>query len=231
MSSNSEVIKALNRIKNQIVAVVNIRLDDAFVFDFTEKNRELQSIELSNTKEFTRYIFRKIRENNGVAGIGRYNENRTIYARSGLFAGAGSEPRTVHLGIDLWAKAGTPIFAPLSGMIHSFRNNKAFGDYGPTIILEHNVDGVVFYTLYGHLSIDSIKGLRVGQGIDTGDEIAHIGNYPENGSWPPHLHFQLITNMQGRQGDFPGVAGVADRERFLELCPDPNIILGMRNLK
>lgn len=233
MSSRQDVIRALKSVRSKISPIVRFNLDKVFTFDFTEENKELQNIDIADTKKFSEYIFRKMRECNVPVAIGRYNESRTIYAISKLFNScdtATKEPRTVHLGIDIWAKAETPLFAPLSGKIHSFKNNTTFGDYGPTIILEHNVNNITFYTLYGHLSTGSIEGMHVGQEFNAGDEIARIGNYPENGSWPPHLHFQLITDMQGRKGDFPGVASISEREKFLELCPDPNIMLGIKNL-
>jgi murein DD-endopeptidase MepM/ murein hydrolase activator NlpD len=46
-----------------------------------------------------------------------------------------TEERNIHIGLDLWIKAGTPILSALDGKIHSFIS-AGFGDYGPTIILE-----------------------------------------------------------------------------------------------
>jgi murein DD-endopeptidase MepM/ murein hydrolase activator NlpD len=147
-----------------------------------------------------------------------------IYHRSNHFKG--EEPRTIHLGVDIWTEAGTPVFAPLSGKVHSFRDNAGFGDYGPTIILEHLLDDTLFYTLYGHLSRASLAGLHQGQLFEKGAVLGEIGPYPENGDWPPHLHFQIITDMLGMEGDFPGVASVSKRNFYLSICPDPMLILG-----
>jgi len=58
----------------------------------------------------------------------------------------------------LFAPAGTPVFAPLGGVVHAFADNSAPLDYGPVIILRHDVNGVTFYTLYGHLSRASLQG-------------------------------------------------------------------------
>jgi len=80
------------------------------------------------------------------------------------------------LGIDITAIAGTEIFAPLEGSVHSFQNNSSFGDYGPTIILEHNLDGEIFYTLYGHLSLNSLDELSEGKEIKKGQKIAELGD-------------------------------------------------------
>ncbi|MBD3224769.1 MAG: peptidoglycan DD-metalloendopeptidase family protein [Caldithrix sp.] len=158
--------------------------------------------------------------------IGRYNEDRTIYQKSALFTSA-KEPRTVHLGIDLFVQSGVRVLAPLDSTVHSFQNNNNDGDYGPTIILQHDFNDLTFYTLYGHLTLDSIESMDSGQFIPAGRPFAKVGDFPVNGNWPPHLHFQIITDMQGHWGDFPGVAATADRSRLLERCPDPNLILGI----
>jgi murein DD-endopeptidase MepM/ murein hydrolase activator NlpD len=232
MSKKQAVIEVLRRSRPDIKNVLDVDLNSAgvFAFDFSEANKELGQIDLMNTVEFNEFVFRRMRDRGASVAVGRYDENRMIYRRSELFSGD-SEPRTVHLGIDLFAREGTPVHAPLPGSIHSFRNNDAFGDYGPTIILEHAIQGVTFYTLYGHLSLDSILHLEVGTKVSAGEEIARIGDESINGGWPPHLHFQIITDLGGREGDFPGVASRETRNRFLEICPDPNLILGIQALE
>ena len=129
-----------------------------------------------------------------------------------------------------WAEVGTPVFAPLAGVVHSFQDNNTFGDYGPTIILEHEQHDQPLYSLYGHLTRKSLAGLYAGKKINAGEKLAEIGPYPENGDWPPHLHFQLMTDMLGRKGDFPGVCSLADRSTFLAICPNPNEWLGIAGL-
>ena len=86
---------------------------------------------------------------------------------------------------------------------------------------------MVFYTLYGHLSKDSLSNLKVGQTFTKGQQIGNIGNYPENGNWPPHLHFQIILDMLGLSGDYPGVAYHDEREIWKSICPDPSLFLGL----
>ncbi len=142
-------------------------------------------------------------------------------------ANKGEEPRRLHLGIDIWGKPYTKVVAPLDGIVHSFAFNNAFGDYGATIILSHQIEGLPFYTLYGHLSLNSLKNLYEGQNIKGGDVFAEFGIPFENGQWPPHLHFQIILDMEGRKGDYPGVCKFSEREKYLANCPDPDLILGM----
>ncbi len=42
------------------------------------------------------------------------------------------ESRTVHLGVDLFARPGTAVYAPLDGIVVSVANNNDPLDYGPT---------------------------------------------------------------------------------------------------
>lgn len=151
---------------------------------------------------------------------GGYLERRSTYAGSEDFQ-KGGESRYIHLGVDFWAKAGTEVFAPLSGTVHSFRDNTGFSNYGPTIILRHMVGEEAFHSLYGHLSRSSLAGLEIGMAIESGQRIASLGEGHENGEWPPHLHFQLIREMGDWQGDYPGVCTRSDLPYFMGNCPDP----------
>lgn len=155
---------------------------------------------------------------------GGYLEPRLIYGGSKLFH-MERHPRNIHLGLDFWAAAGTQVFAPLAGRVHSFQDNAAQGDYGPTIILRHEEGGHVFHTLYGHLSRRDLAGLEVGQAIAKGGRIGHFGTPDENGQWPPHLHFQLILDMEGMQGDYPGVCALEQLAHYQRNCPDPRFLL------
>ena len=155
--------------------------------------------------------------------IGRYNEARSFYTEP-LFDGPGEERRTIHLGLDLFAAAGTPIFAPLDGVVHAIANNHQRLDYGPVMILRHGD----FFTLYGHLSDTP---LEVGTAVKAGQEIARVGGRPANGDWPPHLHFQIIRDLLDMDCDFPGVAFASQRDVFTAISPDPNLILGIDEKK
>jgi 4-aminobutyrate aminotransferase-like enzyme/Ser/Thr protein kinase RdoA (MazF antagonist) len=179
----------------------------------------------------TAILFGEMKKSGAAVGLGRYDEARIIYAVPS-FKPEGrplAEGRTVHLGIDVFAEPGTPVYAALDGIVHSVRDNARPFDYGPTVILEHRVDGgrLVFYTLYGHLRRASVEGWRKGRTVRKGGKIAEIGPFPENGGWPPHLHYQIILDMLGREGDFPGVCRASERDIWKSLCPDPNLILGI----
>ena len=174
---------------------------------------------------FSRKIDELLANAGSQLGVGGYGEIRPFYTSDAysVVANDGHRWRSVHLGLDLWAAAGTPVHAPWEGRVHSFQDNAHDNDYGPTIILEHDMgDGQHFYTLYGHLSREDLSALRQGQWIRRGDCIAHIGPPPENGNWPPHLHFQIILDLLGKTGDFPGVAFPEEAAIWLGICPDPS---------
>ena len=199
--------------------------DKLYKFDFSGTNTELDLNDISDTGIFSKYINTRLETAGAKYGIGGYNEKRTIYRRSKIFDG--EEARTVHLGIDIWGTAGTKVYAALGGMVHSFSFNNAFGDYGATLILLHQLDTIAFYTLYGHLGLDDISSLREGNYITRGEVIGHFGEPAENGNWPPHLHFQVIRDMKTLKGDFPGVCKPSESEAYLSNCPDPDLILNM----
>jgi murein DD-endopeptidase MepM/ murein hydrolase activator NlpD len=202
----------------------NPATDHLLKFDFTASNTELRPEDVNDTDKFSNWINKKLKDNKARYGIGGYMEHRTLYARSELF-NSGDEPRRLHLGVDIWAAAGTPVYAPISGFVHSFEDNDHFGDYGPTIILQHQLNGLALYSLYGHLNRKSLDGLSVNQPITKGQQIAVFGSQDENGHWPPHLHFQLMFDMEGCYGDYPGVGRFSEKDKYLSNIPDPDLIL------
>lgn len=177
------------------------------------------AVDVSDLAAFTAFL--AVRRGTAPALIGGYNEHRGLYGGSALF-GDTQEPRVIHLGVDVWTEAGTQLAAPLPAVVHSFADNADFGDYGATIILEHAGPS---WTLWGHLARRSLAGLVAGRPLARGEVFAWLGEPHENGGWPPHLHLQRIIDLLGKAGDFPGVAKLSERERWLGLCPDPADLL------
>lgn len=201
--------------------------EDYVVIDLSSENSALTSVDISSSKAFTKYIEGYLAGAKKKVAFGGYRERRRLYERSGLFRGDEDESnhRNIHMGIDLWADAHTPVLAALDGLVHSFRDNDNYGDYGPTIILEHEAEGRTFYTLYGHLSRKSMDNLEVGQKVKKAEKIAILGAPEENGDYAPHLHFQIIQDLKEKTGDFPGVVSKNELEFYLNNCPDPNLLL------
>lgn len=154
-------------------------------------------------------------------GIGRYDEKRLNMYKTPLFGGE----RNVHVGIDIWAEAGEPVFSFYDGEVAYLQDNDQPGDYGPTIVITYELNDTSLYALYGHLSRESLQMVSVGDEIKKGQNIAELGNQDVNGGWEPHLHFQLSREDPG-EADMPGVVADDDREEALEIYPDPRLVLG-----
>jgi len=177
-----------------------------------------------STLKFDQRINELLSAKDAVFGIGGYLEPRPFYTTEAyqVEGNQGAQWRTFHLGVDVWTKAGTSIYAPIDGVVESIQNNGADRDYGPTLILKHKLpEGENFYTLYGHLDAEVLEGLREGEKISAGDQIARIGAPQINGNWPPHLHFQIMLDLLNYQGDFPGAAFPNEIETWSSICPNP----------
>lgn len=188
--------------------------------DLSVSNREFDGM---SGPAWDRAIEAKIDDAGAVAAVGGYLEKRSMYESTPNFKG--EEDRNVHIGVDVFIAAGTPVHAPLAGKVCCFANRQGEGDYGPVIILRHQLDGVAFHSLYGHLTEASLDRLRLGVEVAAGSPIARIGERPLNGDWPPHLHFQLIHDLQGLGDNYPGVARADDLRFYQVNCPSPNALI------
>jgi len=153
--------------------------------------------------------------------IGKYDELRPNMYITDLFGG----DRNVHIGVDIGGPIGTPCMSFMDGEISHFGYNPDPGDYGNVIITKHEIGGVFFWALFGHLDSPSIEEKFVGQRISAGEIVGHFGSNFENGGWEPHLHFQLSL-IEPETHDMPGVVSQEDRGQSLLDYPDPRLVLG-----
>ncbi|WP_417289561.1 peptidoglycan DD-metalloendopeptidase family protein [Corallibacter sp.] len=218
----------LNTISSKPLLVLDASIPlQAYVpIKLSQDNLDLQEFDVASSSAWQDYITIYLQKHHAKVAYGGYAEVRNIYKRSKHFNNLDVDTeRNIHLGVDLWLDAGSEIFTPLDAEVHSFKNNENFGDYGPTIILKHTIETVEFYTLYGHLSLESLVNLQIGQCFKAGDKIATLGDASVNGDYAPHLHFQIIRDIQDFYGDYPGVCSKKDLDKFLQNCPDPNLLL------
>ena len=215
----------LQNIHNAKVIDERIDYSNYVAIDLSKNNSDLKNFDITNAAKFEDYIDGYLFQNKAKVAFGGYNETRNIYSRSPVFKNDNSDERSIHIGLDLWTKAETSVLAALDGRIHSFQNNRSLGDYGPTIILQHEIMEVKFFTLYGHLSEQSLFNLKIGKQFEAGEKIGALGNFPVNGDYAPHLHFQIIEDMGNYSGDYPGVCNKKDLDFYLKNCPDPNLLL------
>ncbi|AUC82098.1 peptidoglycan DD-metalloendopeptidase family protein [Lacinutrix sp. Bg11-31] len=214
--------------QNICVIDASISKSDYTPIDLSEANTDLQNFDISSSKDWDTYITNYLNKRNKKVAFGGYLEKRGIYNRSDYFNNPNPETeRNIHIGLDLWIAAETSILAAFNGEVDSFNDNTNYGDYGPTIILKHELDGFVFYTLYGHLSRESLSNLKVGEKISQGQAIAYLGRAEVNGDYAPHLHFQIIIDIQDKVGDYPGVSSLIDLDFYKENTVNPEAVLGL----
>ena len=164
---------------------------------------------------------------------GGYLEPRSLYTSESYnkVGNNGLEKRCIHLGIDFWVPKYTPVHSPYNGTIVKVFNDQGEKAYGGTMILKHDTKSFTFYTLYGHLALESIQKVGVGSKILKGDFLAFIGSSSENGNWAPHLHFQIMLSQLDYKNDFPGVCYYNHIKTWKSICPDPNFIFQNESLK
>ena len=163
---------------------------------------------------------------------GGYLEPRVLYTSNNYKkeGNVGLEKRCLHLGVDFWVPYKTPIHAFIDGTVEMMTNEKGEKTYGVMLILKHEIENLVFYTLYGHLSFKTFKKFKKGDKIKRGDNIGWIGDSNENGNWVPHLHFQILLSLLNFKNDFPGVVYYSQKNTWKFLCPDPNLLIKSKNL-
>jgi murein DD-endopeptidase MepM/ murein hydrolase activator NlpD len=225
MKTLPEILQTQTNIK-----VIDSTIDykNYVAIDLSATNTDKMDLDVTDAEIFEEFVENHLSQNNAKVAFGGYLEVRNLYRRSENFKDNLTDERNIHIGLDLWIKAGTSVLSALDGKIHSFQDNTAHGDYGPTIIIEHEIDGCTFYTLYGHLSLESLDGKSEGQLVKKGEKIAELGKPPINGDYAPHLHFQIIKDIQNKKGDYPGVCSEKEREFYQENCPDPNLLLKIK---
>jgi 4-aminobutyrate aminotransferase-like enzyme/Ser/Thr protein kinase RdoA (MazF antagonist)/murein DD-endopeptidase MepM/ murein hydrolase activator NlpD len=213
------------------VVPINLKKGNCLALDLSIGSTFLGADPLAaGESRMTAKIQAAVRAAGASVAVGRYNEPRPVYTSASFASSANptDERRTIHLGVDLFADPGTPVCSPFDATVHAFADNNAPLDYGPVVILRHEVgDALGFFTLYGHLSRESLSALRIGDRITAGKAFAQVGTPTENGGWTPHLHFQIVLDLLDLSTDFPGVAFPWRRDVFTTLSPDPNTILGI----
>ncbi|MCB0492342.1 MAG: aminotransferase class III-fold pyridoxal phosphate-dependent enzyme [Cyclobacteriaceae bacterium] len=227
--TNTIFKKRIGEHANQLKPIVSKDLNDVHWLDLGMDSLELgnQSIVLDDT-QLQVQIEKTIKESGKSIGLGKYDEVRPFYTSSTFEVVSNDGPawRTVHIGLDLFMSAGESVHVPLPGVIYSVANNVGDRNYGPTIIIKHDIlPELTFYTLYGHLSRTSLTQWKAGDTLEAGCKIGTLGDLHENGGWSPHLHFQIMLDMLDKKEDFPGVAAPMLSDVWKSISPDPWLLV------
>lgn len=233
---NEEVFKKWAETNTVSIATIfpTIAVDTFYPIDLSVESTWLGNATAFEDIEWMQFKLNRLQKEQPKSILaGGYLEARPFYTTDAykIEGNSGAEHRTIHLGMDFWVPSDTPLHAPFAGTVYAVHNNNKHKDYGPTIILKHDLEnGESFYTLYGHLSIQSLSTVSKGESIQKGQLIGYIGTPEENVGWNPHLHFQIMLDLLGNTVDFPGVCTPRTQTIWSSICPDPNMLFQSQTL-
>lgn len=92
-----------------------------------------------------------------------------------------------HKGLDMNPGNNTPIGAIADGVVTKAVNTDG-GGLGVYVVIEHEVNGEKFTTVYAHMRAGSIP-VSVGERVTVGQQVGNVGNTGQ--STGPHLHVEV----------------------------------------
>lgn len=156
------------------------------------QNEKARQAELARQAEIARKQAAAAAKQNNGGGGGGGSQVSAPPASSGAFtrpaagrlsSGFGHRSLGNHFGVDIAASGTVPIVAAADGVvIRSYYSSS----YGNAIFIAHSIDGVVYTTVYAHLSS---RGVSSGATVSKGQQIGLMGNTGQ--SYGQHLHFEL----------------------------------------
>lgn len=211
-----------------------INNDEAFLLDLSVSSKWVGHQEDFNDLELFQLKINQLQKkipNKVIAG--GYLEPRPLYTSTeyDTIGNNGRESRSIHLGVDYWLPEYTAVHALFDGEVVIAVDNSKYKEYGGLLVLKHDIDNLTFYTLYGHLTVASATQYQLGDHVKKGNKIAELGNTIENGSWVPHLHFQIMLSLFNYTDDYPGVTYLSEIEIWKSICPNPNLLFKLEALQ
>jgi murein DD-endopeptidase MepM/ murein hydrolase activator NlpD len=107
-------------------------------------------------------------------------------------------PNGTHPGVDIDNAEGTQLYAIAPGKVVGIVADSASKAPGFYMIIEHNVKGVNYYSVYYHIQAKKktnltdpnspVTDLHIGSAVNVGDVVAHMGI---TGTYSFHLHFEV----------------------------------------
>ncbi|MFI1464768.1 peptidoglycan DD-metalloendopeptidase family protein [Nocardia carnea] len=143
---------------------------------------------LANGAEFAKDL--------AAAEEAKYRPLFAHFTAAGSFtSGFGARWGVQHLGVDIAAPIGTPIYAVADGEIIDAGPAAGFGMWVRVL----HADGTI--TVYGHVDTTTVS---VGEYVLAGDQIATMGN--RGFSTGPHVHFEVWLNGSDKIDPIPWLA-------------------------
>jgi hypothetical protein len=127
------------------------------------------------------------------------------------------EAKSKHNGIDIAKSGSRPILAAADGVV---RRSYVSSSYGETIMLEHEINGDTWETVYAHMKKYTRK-FKEGDKVKQGDVIGQMGD--TGNSTGQHLHFEIHKNGLWNMAK----SNAVDPEQYLEkdLYPEEKLIV------
>ena len=113
---------------------------------------------------------------------GTYRISSPYGSRNDPFSGA----QKSHRAVDFAGEMYTPIYAIADGEV--VRVGWDPDGYGNWVVVNHNIDGTIYSSLYAHMEGDGVY-VNLGQQVKKGQKIAAIGT--AGNSTGPHLHLEI----------------------------------------
>lgn len=202
---------------------------EAAVLDLTPASPAVDPAQAAETLETA--VRAALAGGTGVA-VGRYREPRLPEVFPAPTAPR-EEPRTVTLGIEIFAPPGESVAAPLPGVVAG-SGPEAEAGRGFRVELRHRAGAVGFRTICRGLSRPS-AAVAAGAALGAGEPLGVLASPEENGGWPSHLHFMVVAEPEGEAppGSLPEPLGgrigptgrASDLAVLSALCPDPSPLL------
>lgn len=193
VQNGDTVSKIADKFKSKKMAA-NALVQNIVAFEFNTENHDLKAPDYSLT--VGQFLM--------VPGGTKPYQPRVVYAYSGPIPASAARGTghfgwpvsgritqkfwSHHLGIDIGAPQGTPIYAADSGYIVTAGWSTV--GYGFMILINH---GNGYVTRYGHLSSFNVE---VGDSVKKGALIGRVGS--TGNSTGPHLHFEIIQGSANR---------------------------------
>ncbi len=191
---------------------------DPIVFDMSSSSSIFDDLDVRDQTAFQRRLEAMMTDEFSW-GVSSYMENREVALSH--CPQMVEEQRFYHLGLDIIVPVGTPLHAPLSGIVSHSGYETGDGNYGGHVLLAHDSDQFdTFYSFYGHLNREKLP--EKNDIIKAGDRFAYIGDFHENGNWFYHTHLQVLTQKALDNGyiskGYCAAEALADMD---SLCPSP----------
>lgn len=209
LESYPNVLGITHTMQDSFHPVVMMDPKHTTILDLSQTTGQSQLIPFEDQQEF---IQTRNRQSSQIAfknyTIGKYDEDRINLYSSELFENDENQidgyhgARTLHVGVDLGAPAGAPVYSFWDGVVHSVGYNSDLGDYGYVIVVEYDLslmkekkEGAlagakgfekevdIFWILYGHLDKSTTEMNQKGKIVKRGDVLGSIGDVDQNGGW------------------------------------------------